>query len=599
MLRPTAARPSSLPPGPQPPSLRRRFKLQDQLAPLPSTALRRKRLLPLAVAAIVAFGVGVFVASGSPDRDAVERFGTAWEEGDFAAMYAELTPSARSEYSAEAMEQTYADAAATATLDTVEAGEVRGPIDQDGETVVALPVEVSTGSFGTVEGEIAVPVVDGAIDWQPHLVFPGLAEGDELKRNSKLPKRAPILAADRSPMAQGPVGSRTTNGNGGILAGEVGEPTAEQAEALEAAGFPSGTPAGTSGLELAFDSVLAGVPGGELKAVGDDGESVLAQEDPVPGEPVRTTIDPELQDATVAALGATYGGAALIDADNGNVVAVAGLGFSAPQPPGSTFKIITLTGALEEGLTEPEEEFPVVSSAVVGGREVSNAHDELCGGNLVQSFAKSCNSVFAPLGERLGGKKLVEYSERFGFNAAPTLYRPEALTAVNLLPSTIPEDLADPEAGVSAIGQGEVLATPLEMASVAQTIANRGVRSPTALVRDPELSGDYPDTRVTTPEIAKQVKGMMVEVVASGTGIAAALPDVTVAGKTGTAELGTTVDEPVGEGETPEQEVDAWFTAFAPADDPKYAVAVMVVQADGDGGTIAAPIARAILDAAL
>ena len=253
--------------------------------------------------------------------------------------------------------------------------------------------------------------------------------------------------------------------------------------------------------------------------------------------------------------------------------------------------MITLTGALEAKITEPDEEFPVVSSAVVGGREVSNAHDELCGGTLVQSFAKSCNSVFAPLGEELGGQKLVETAELFGFNAPPTLYRPEALAVVQPLQSTIPEDLPDPEAGVSAIGQGEVLATPLEMASVSQAIANRGMRSPTSLVRDPELSGDYPDTRVTSPEIAKQVKGMMIEVVASGTGVAAALPDVTVAGKTGTAELGTTVDEPVGEGDEPDQEVDAWFTAFAPADDPKYAVAVMVVKADGDGGTIAAPIA--------
>ena len=554
---------------------------------------------PLVAAAAVAFGVGLVVASGSPERDAVDRFGAAWERQDFAAMYAELSPAARAEFSVEAVEQAYADVEATATFESVAAGEPRGPLEQSGETVVALPVAISTSSFGSIEGEIGIPVSDGMIDWRPDLAFPGLAEGDELKRKSELPKRAPILAADRSPLAQGPIGSRTTNGAGGIVAGEIGDATPEQATAMQAKGFPKDARAGVSGLELAFDAILAGVPGGELRAVGDSGKRVLKESDPVDGEPVRTTIDPELQDATAAALGSTYGGAALIDADNGNVLALAGLAFSAPQPPGSTFKVITLTSSLEAGITEPKEEFPVVSSAVVGGREVANAHDELCGGTLAQSFAESCNSVFAPLGEELGGQKLVDAAEGFGFNEPPTLYRPEALAAVQPVQSTIPEDLGDSEAGVSAIGQGEVLATPLEMASVSQAIANRGMRSPTALVRDPELSGDYPDTRVSSPKTAKLVKGMMIEVVASGTGTAAALPDVTVAGKTGTAELGTTVDEPVGEGDEPEQEVDAWFTAFAPADDPKYAVAVMVVKAGGDGGEIAAPIARAILDAAL
>jgi len=133
---------------------------------------------------------------------------------------------------------------------------------------------------------------------------------------------------------------------------------------------------------------------------------------------------------------------------------------------------------------------------------------------------------------------------------------------------------------------------------VAQTIANEGVRSPTSLVRDPELAGAYPDVTVTTPEVAGQLREMMIEVVKSGTGVAAALPDATVAGKTGTAELGTSSGEVIGDVEAA-QDVDAWFTAFAPAEKPKYAVAVMVVNAGGDGGTIAAPIARAILDAAL
>jgi cell division protein FtsI/penicillin-binding protein 2 len=120
------------------------------------------------------------------------------------------------------------------------------------------------------------------------------------------------------------------------------------------------------------------------------------------------------------------------------------------------------------------------------------------------------------------------------------------------------------------------------------------------MVKDPELAGGYPDVEVMPPGIAADVKKMMIAVVASGTGSSAALPDATVAGKTGTAELGT-VDgsQPVIPGEDAEQDVDAWFTAFAPADNPKLAVAVMVVNAPGDGGTVAAPIARQILEAGL
>ncbi len=567
------------------------------------TEARHRRLLlhalPLAAVSVAAFAAGVLVSGDSTERGFVDRFAHAWTQGDYAAMRAELAPASRASYSPEDLEAAYAAAMRTATSTGISTGEPRGPLEQDGESVVALPVAIETVAFGTVSGEIGIPVSDEGIEWRPELVFPGLAEGEKLERNSKLPKRAPILAADRSPLAEGPADARTTNGTSGVVTGELAQPDRERQREMSALGFPKDTPAGDSGLELAFDSVLAGTPGGELLASGGAEDRVLAARDPVDGEALRTTIDPKLQDATAAALGATFGGAALLDARNGDVLGLAGVAFSAPQPPGSTFKVITTTGALEAKITKLGEEFPVTSGAVVGGREVANADDELCGGNLVQSFAESCNSVFAPLGAELGGPKLVRTAELFGFNSPPSLYRPEALVRVDPPESTIPTKLGDDlTVGVSAIGQGEVLATPLEMASVAQTIANDGVRSPTSLVRDPELAGPYPDVTVTTPEVAGQLREMMIEVVKSGTGVAAALPDATVAGKTGTAELGTSSGEAIGDVEAA-QDVDAWFTAFAPAGKPKYAVAVMVVNAGGDGGTIAAPIARAILDAAL
>ncbi len=243
---------------------------------------------------------------------------------------------------------------------------------------------------------------------------------------------------------------------------------------------------------------------------------------------------------------------------------------------------------------------------MIEGREVANAHDELCGGTFVQSFAKSCNSVFAPLGVEVGADRLVAEAEEFGFNQRPALYNDEALGVVKPPESTIPsadEIGGDLDVGVSAIGQGEVLATPLQLASVAQTVGAGGMRSPTPITKDPELRTDAKPVKVMDAETAKTLRELMIRVVTEGTGSAAALPGVQVAGKTGTAELGSSVALEPGQelapGEEPDQKVDAWFTAFAPATDPQLAVAAMVVEADGDGGTIAAPIVRAVMDEAL
>jgi cell division protein FtsI/penicillin-binding protein 2 len=240
---------------------------------------------------------------------------------------------------------------------------------------------------------------------------------------------------------------------------------------------------------------------------------------------------------------------------------------------------------------------------VVGGREVANAHNEACGGSFVEAFAKSCNSVFVPLGPKIGSERLVESAELYGFNSPPGLYRHAAIRAVNApqssIPSSIPSDL---ELGVSAIGQGRVLATPLQMASVAQAIADGGRRSPTRIVSDRELLPAAKPVQVTSEGVATTVRDLMIQVVKSGTGTAAALPGVQVAGKTGTAELGPKPLEPGQEGTSGaprEQKVDAWFIAFAPAEDPKLAAAAMIVDANGDGGTVAAPIVRRVLAAGL
>jgi cell division protein FtsI/penicillin-binding protein 2 len=230
----------------------------------------------------------------------------------------------------------------------------------------------------------------------------------------------------------------------------------------------------------------------------------------------------------------------------------------------------------------------VSTAAQLSGVRLENANGESCGGTLVQSFAQSCNSVFAPLGAKLGAKRLVATAEHFGFN--------EPTGIPGFVTSTIPaagqggDDLA---VGSTAIGQGEVQATPLQMALVAATIGDRGRRPRLHLVL-----GERPTyTRATSARVAHTVKNMMIAVVQGGTGTSAAIPGVVVAGKTGTAELGNTVDQQGNKNENA-PETDAWFAAFAPARHPRVAVGVLLVQA-GAGGDVAAPAAQSILSAAL
>jgi cell division protein FtsI/penicillin-binding protein 2 len=556
------------------------------------------RAAPLVGVAALAFAGGVVVASGPP-APAAQRFADAWEAGDYEAMYAELTPEAQDEYSLQRFRAAYETAQTTATVDEVSAGEVA----EDGDAIT-VPISLSTHVFGTLSGDLSLPIADDLVAWNPSLVYPGLADGEELSRRTRAPERAAILATDRTPLAEGPAAARTVGAAAIAVVGEVGAPSREQKQELAERGFPAGTLTGITGLELAFNQQLAGRPGGQLLALEQgasaaDAGRVLASSEPVAGSDVRTNIDVAVQESAVATLGDTYGGVAVIDARKGHVLGLAGLAYSAPQPPGSTFKVITATGALDAGIVTTDEEFPVETSNSDIGREIPNAHDEACGGTFEESFAHSCNTVFAPLGAELGGPALVETSELFGFNEPPRLFSPKATKIIEPPASTIPPDLSDPiDTGVSAIGQGEVLATPLEMATVSQAIANKGVRMPTAIARGRGLEPAGGPVEVTSPETAATMTEMMIAVVESGTGIAADLEGVQVAGKTGTAELGPAALEPgqeLGPGEEPPQETDAWFTAFAPAADPEIAVAVMVVNSDGDGGTVAAPIARQIM----
>jgi penicillin-binding protein A len=568
---------------------------------------RRRRLLtrtlPLAVIAIVAFVFGAAAgAPGSPEKDAASRYAAAWAAGNFAAMYRELNPASKAAIELNDFVIAYREAGRTATLRALEAGSAHDPSSRDGETVVPVPMAVATVAFGRFEDEVEVPYADGGIAWDPSLVFPGLREGEHLENLIELAPRAAILAANGEALAEGPAEEREHPlGSAAIdVTGEVGEASEEDAEKLARHGFAADTPVGISGLERAFNTRLAGRPGGKLLAVAETGGAgrPIAEAKPQPGAPVKTTIDPDLQESAVAALAGRAGGITVLDSRNGDVRALAGQALSAPQPPGSTFKMVTTIAALKNDLVSLDDEFEVTNGVNVGGRFLNNANGEYCGGTFRQAFAESCNADFAPLGPKIGNDELVATAESFGFNSPPTLYAPKLVREAELPESSIPTEIGEEiDLGVSAIGQGEVLATPLQMASVAQAVANGGIHEPTSIVQNKKLRPHAQPERVMSKKIAKEMTELMIGVVTEGTGTAGAIPEAQVAGKTGTAELGPKPGEE--ESENPTQIKDAWFAAFAPAEKAKLAIGVLLIEAEAAGGEVAAPAASEVLSAGL
>ncbi|MBN8866829.1 MAG: hypothetical protein J0H98_04695 [Solirubrobacterales bacterium] len=554
--------------------------------------------MPLVGVALVSFVVGaVKGCPGSPHRDAAESYVKAWQEHDYSEMYGMLSTKSQAGISEERFTQRYELAEAQSTLQSLD------PEDAEGdETNAEVPVKAATLAFGTIEQPLKFTFGSDGIAWQNSLLFPGLNLDEELSRTTKLPARAAILTDKGKPMAKGPADSREHPlGDAMIDVTGVTGPNTDKGVDLTnmALGFSPDDAVGTSGLELAFNARLAGTPGGKLMAVplGSDDNAegrVLGEGEPRPAPPLKTTIDETLQNSAVTNLAGQSGGVAVLDAQKGYVKALAGQAYSALQPPGSTMKIVTATAALETGNATLDSSYDYVTEAPADGRMIKNAHGEVCGGTFTEAFAKSCNSVFAPLAEQIGEEGMTSTAEKYGFNRPPQIWDPESLAVVDPPIPTIPKPGEyESDLGVSGIGQGRVQATPVLMASVAQAVANKGVSLPTPITREPDLQPDSGPVRVTSQKVAAQVADLMVSVVTSGTGLAAAIPEAQVAGKTGTAEVG-----PSGEVDEEGEEIlleDAWFAGFAPSDKPKLAVCVMIINADGDGGTVAAPIAGAIL----
>jgi len=268
-------------------------------------------------------------------------------------------------------------------------------------------------------------------------------------------------------------------------------------------------------------------------------------------------------------------------------------------PPGSTFKLITAAAALSSGKFTEESQIPGPASLDLPQTTANLTNDDHqpCGpGNktsLTHALEISCNTAFGSLGLQLGADELRAQAAKFGFGDA--LRVPMRVTT-----STVPAQLNPPQTAQAAIGQFEVRVTPLQMAMVSAGIANKGIVMSPYLVKDTR-SGDLNIidqnqpvqlSQAVSPDVAAALTRMMVTVVQSGTGTAAQIPGIVVAGKTGTAE------------NAPGRAPHAWFTAFAPADNPTVAVAVVVEDGgnagnEAFGGRVAAPIARQVIQAVL
>jgi peptidoglycan glycosyltransferase len=535
----------------------------------------------LAIAAVAV--VFLTTRGGAPERAVARRYLSAWSRDDFPAMYALLDPASQRALSEPAFAAAYRSAADTATL----VGVVLVRIGSVRSETVAATVLARTRLFGALREAMAIPLLvsgdTAQVRFTPTLLFPGLRAGERLHRTTVMPPRADILAADGTPLAAGPARSSPIPSVASAIAGVLGPIPAAEAQGDALAGYPPGTLVGQDGLERIFQTELAGRPGGSLLA----GARVLATRPPIAGHTLRTTIDPKVEEAIVGAMAGRYAGITALDPRTGAILGAAGIAFSDPQPPGSTMKIVTATGVLSAGLAHLTDTFPYATQSDIGGYILHNADGESCGGTLVQAFATSCNSVYAPLGVRLGADRFLATAERFGFNHPSPLSGEAASTVPAAGVRASAADL-----GASAIGQGEVEATALEMADVAATIAMGG-RRPVPTLRAGAPPRFVP---VTTTAIAGQVQTMMVAVVNSGfgTGGAAAIPGVEVAGKTGTAEIQNTVNPDVSN----PKNTDSWFVAYAPVGAPRIAVAALFPNS-GAGAAVAAPAVRQVLEAGL
>jgi peptidoglycan glycosyltransferase len=387
----------------------------------------------------------------------------------------------------------------------------------------------------------------------------------------------------------------------------------------QAVGYSIAAQGRAAGLEDSRGSELRGIQAGLSSIFGQ-----LGGTDRV-GDDVYTTLDPKAQQVAVQLLAGRAGSVVALNPQTGavkvmyanptyndNQVDSKAPGTStfnrstqASYPPGSTFKVVTATAAIDSGMFTPNSTVNGDSPKPISGVPLSNDGNKSWGNiDLTTALTYSVNTVWAQVAQDVGRAAMTKYMQRFGFYAKPPLdYPPTQLNPSQPWAPTRPSRPYPPaspneDIGRIGIGQGGLLVTPLQMAMVASAVANRGrLMVPRLTSRVVNSSGQAVETikpslyrQVMKLSTADQITQMMTRVVEEGTGTPAQLNGVSVAGKTGTASIGTT-----GSNLT-----QPWFIGFAPVNDPKVAVAVTIDQTQGGfGGTVAAPIAARVIQTLL
>jgi peptidoglycan glycosyltransferase len=428
-------------------------------------------------------------------------------------------------------------------------------------------------------------------------------------------QRGPIVAAD------GTVLARSLRSGAGVY-----ERTYPTGEAFAAAiGFSYVASFGSAGLERFRNPELNGQNNNNLQSILDQ----LQGKQPG-GDKVVTTLDPRAQQVANAALAGHEGAVVALEPRSGAVTVMASSPSFDPNllrtkagsaqlaretstkpptrsevnratqfgyAPGSAFKVVTATAAIDSGAYTPESTVSGRNRVPISGVPLQNDENESFGQiSLTEALARSVNTVWAQVAERVGKQTMARYMSRFGFDRKPELDYPASQmssSGEHLGEAIVPPTSERVDVGRMGIGQDKLAVTPLQMAEVAAAVANHGtLMAPHMTQRVVDSEGRTVKTvsprvqsRVMKPSTAAAVTSMMEAVVKEGTGTAAQIPGVQVAGKTGTAEtqIGTAIN-------------NVWFIAFAPAANPKVAIAVTLKGVPGFGGAFAAPVARAVIE---
>jgi penicillin-binding protein 2 len=643
----------------------------------------------------------------------------AWEAGDYATMYAHLSPDSKTDMDAASFTEYCQDALATATVLTVTT-RLQAALQEDDQAHVAFELTLDTALVGTLTADVmmSLNLHEGqwGVDWDTGLIWPQLAGGNYFRMEYIIPIRANIYdhsglglavegtivtvgvipgqvedegallealelvtalsqdeirgryvaaPADWSvPIADIPAEASVAHNNllasiSGIyreakeariyshgavaphVIGWVAPVPAEQLEAYRAQGYRGDEWVGVSGLEAWGEKILAGQHGGILTVVSPTGEKVaeVAERPAAPSRAIYTTFDRGFHEKVKEILGGRRGAIVVLDVHTGAVLALAsGPGFDTnvfvgpsgavgrsqiladpnrplfnratqgTYPTGSVFKIITLATALEKTEMDPEQTFFDCPGYWEGlGPEArkycwkEDGHGNI---SLKDGLIASCNVVFYTVGQMLDGlgqDVLPQFARGFG------LGEPTGLKGVLEESGLVP----DPEWKMDdrgefwgtgdtvnlAIGQGNLAVTPLQVARMMAAVANGGTLYRPYVVERIGAAGAEPE-QVTQPEVVgtlpispehlavlqEALLGVTTEPIGTATRRFVGL-GIPVAGKTGTAEVGGSDIEP-----------HAWFVAYAPADSPEIALVVMIENA-GEGSTVAAPLARQVIEA--